>query len=180
MGFEDVHPMLCGKILQVLHAFLQRLPRVIDELWPRRNQSNVLILHYSDRLKDDRAEVNKIVKLMGVELTASELDAVIKKASFEEMKKIEDSTEGNHLYDTFIERGLVAPNMTVLKQKSGYGAMMSKGPKRKGKAELSSSMIAGIDSVLSEIFTPKMIKWIHEGGRLPVEEELLPFSSSHT
>jgi aryl sulfotransferase len=62
----------------------------LQSYWSVRDRPNVLFLTYEQMRADLPGTVDKIAKLMGVELTAPERAAVIEQAKFEHMKKIED------------------------------------------------------------------------------------------
>jgi hypothetical protein len=62
----------------------------LQSYWSVRDRPNVLFLTYEQMRVDLPGTVDKIAKLMGVELTAPERAAVIEQSKFEHMKKIED------------------------------------------------------------------------------------------
>lgn len=61
----------------------------LQSYWSARDRSNVLFLTYEQMRADLPGAVDKIAKLMGVELTAEERAAVIEQCTFDHMKKIE-------------------------------------------------------------------------------------------
>jgi sulfotransferase family protein len=60
----------------------------LQSYWSARDRPNVLFLTYEQMRADLPGAVDKIAKLMGVELTAAERAAVIEQCTFEHMKKI--------------------------------------------------------------------------------------------
>jgi hypothetical protein len=60
----------------------------LQSYWSVRDRPNVLFLTYEQMRADLPGAVDKIAKLMGVELTAAERAAVIEQCTFEHMKKI--------------------------------------------------------------------------------------------
>jgi hypothetical protein len=60
----------------------------LQSYWSVRDRPNVLFLTYERMRADLPGAVDKIAKLMGVELTADERAAVIEQCTFEHMKKI--------------------------------------------------------------------------------------------
>eukprot|EP00448_Togula_jolla_P012470 CAMPEP_0170607230 /NCGR_PEP_ID=MMETSP0224-20130122/20942_1 /TAXON_ID=285029 /ORGANISM="Togula jolla, Strain CCCM 725" /LENGTH=409 /DNA_ID=CAMNT_0010932379 /DNA_START=58 /DNA_END=1287 /DNA_ORIENTATION=+ len=61
--------------------------------WPLRGEKNVLMMHYSDMVKDGRSLVLKLAKFLEVDLTEDETDKVVQMCSFAHMK------ENKHLFD---------------------------------------------------------------------------------
>jgi hypothetical protein len=60
----------------------------LQSYWSARDRPNVLFLTYEQMRADLPGAVDKIAKLMGVDLTAEERAAVIEQCTFEHMKKI--------------------------------------------------------------------------------------------
>ena len=60
----------------------------LQSYWSARERPNVLFLTYEQMREDLPGTVDKIAKLMGVELTPDERAAVIEQCTFEHMKKI--------------------------------------------------------------------------------------------
>ena len=68
-------------------------PQFVDACWRARDRPNVLFLTYEEMKKDLPGAVRKIAALLGVELTGDEMQAVVRKSSFEYMKGIEQKFE---------------------------------------------------------------------------------------
>jgi len=73
--------MLPGGLIQ--HIYF----KYVKEWWSLKDEPNVLLLHYSDLKKDLSANVKKVAKFVGVELTPSEHEKVVEKCSFAYMKE---------------------------------------------------------------------------------------------
>jgi hypothetical protein len=54
--------------------------------WRRRNDADVLFLHYEDLLKEPRANVVKLAQFCGVALTDARVDEIVHETSFAQMK----------------------------------------------------------------------------------------------
>ena len=145
----------------------------VSNWWPYRNHSNVLILHYSDRIKDDTTQINRLASFLNVTLTNEELHRVAEQVSFKETKKVQDRLELRYLLEPFKERGLVAKDVFPLRTDK-EGTMVNQGPKRKGTEQLSQNMREGVTEMMNKTYPPAMIEWIMNGGRLPVEADVLP------
>jgi hypothetical protein len=61
--------------------------------WAIRDRENVLFITYEEMKKDLASAVRKIAALLNIELSESEVEAVVRQSSFEHMKKIEHKFE---------------------------------------------------------------------------------------
>ncbi len=68
-------------------------PEFLNEYWQVRNRENVLFLTYEEMKKDLRGTVRRIAAFLNVALTEDEVDAVVRRSSFEHMKEIEHKFE---------------------------------------------------------------------------------------
>jgi len=139
---------------------------VYKAFWPYRHEPNVLFVHYSDRLKDDRTQIKKMADFVGVKLTEEELDKVTKASSFSEMKKQESKVNLLHLFDQFKAKGLIPEDVFILTAEDGP-KFLSKGPGRKGEQEVRESMIEGVGEAIRSVFGSEIAQWIKTGGPLP-------------
>jgi Sulfotransferase domain len=87
--------------------------------WGIRDRKNVLFMTYEEMQKDLAGAVRRIAALLNIELSESEVEAVVHQSSFEHMKKIE------HKFET----GMMVPWATP------HGAMIRRG-KNKASNEL--------------------------------------------
>lgn len=58
--------------------------------WQARNEPNVLLLHYSDALKDLAGTVSKMAKFLNIGLTRQQESIIRKRCGFAHMKQIDD------------------------------------------------------------------------------------------
>jgi len=61
--------------------------------WGYKDEPNVLLMHYSDMVKDTGLLVARLSRFLNVELTNTEFDKVVEKCSFDHMKN------NSHLFD---------------------------------------------------------------------------------
>jgi len=139
--------------------------------WPYRHNKNVLIMHYSDRILDDRPQLRRLAEFLQLNLTEEELALVAENVSYEVMKKSEHLVEMMHLLDEFKKRGKVPLDAQVL-DATIDSPMLQAGPKRSGKKECSERMRNRIQTMLLERFGPAVSNWIENSGQLPINEEL--------
>lgn len=57
--------------------------------WEQRDDANILILTYEDRIKDPGYAVDKIAKFLGKKISPETRDLIIRQTSFEAMKSLE-------------------------------------------------------------------------------------------
>lgn len=97
----------------------------IKEWWPMRNESNVLLLHYSDVKKDLRGSVAKIADFVGVKMTSQELNNVSNRCSIEHMRS--PHLQGRYQVQLVVNKMnggnnvVVKPGSTVRSGKIGEG-----------------------------------------------------------
>lgn len=102
----------------------------LDGGWQRRNEENVLFLTYEEMKADLRGTVERIAGFMGVELTAHELEEVVRRSSYAYMKA------NGRKFDT---RGLSPP------WASARGAMVRRGERGGANEMLSGADLRRID-----------------------------------
>jgi hypothetical protein len=65
--------------------------------WPRRDEPNVLLLHFSDLKADHEGSIRQIADFLGYEPAPSEWDTILECTSFPWMKKHSDKFELRHI-----------------------------------------------------------------------------------
>ncbi len=75
------------------HAFSGSWGEHLASCWQARQRPNVLFLTYEEMQRDLPAAIRRIAALMDVQLSAAELEAVVRQTSFAHMKRIADRFE---------------------------------------------------------------------------------------
>jgi len=147
-------------------AFLALCTDLLKEWWPYRKQPNVLFVHYSDRLRDDRLQIQRMANFIGQTLTEEELEHIVDKCSFDKMKKVEKKLEMPRALQPFKDRGLVPQNVFPASSDTS-GMLMDKGAKRQGNKELATSIVDGVTAFMVKEFGADIFRWIQNGGDIP-------------
>jgi len=121
----------------------------VTSWWPLRNNVNVLMLHYSDMLRDHKGSIKKIQEFLGMNLTANQFEAVCEYTSFSWMKKHGGKFAIQHLLPI---RVLAADGM------------VRKGAIGEGQTELSKQALKDFDEVCAKHLTPEQKDWMLNGG----------------
>jgi hypothetical protein len=122
--------------------------------WAKRQEPNVLCLHYADMKRDHAGSIRKIAKFLNIEPTPNQWPAILKYTSFSWMKEHEHKFEAHS-----------TSHVPILKS----GAMIRKGDVGQSNADGMTDEIARhMREVGHRIFpNPAAIKWFYEGGELP-------------
>lgn len=139
---------------------------MLNSWWPLRNRSNVLLVHYSDRLKEDVTQLKRISNFLGLGLSDTELSSIATQVSYSEMKKVETAVELRYVLNQYKARGLIPEDVFLLNEKKGSN-MMNKGGSRKGRQELSQHLREGLDSLAKTSLSPDAWEWVMKGGAIP-------------
>ena len=94
-------------------------PVFLESYWSVRDRANVLFMTYEEMKRDLAGTVRRIARFLGVTLSEDEVEAVVRRSSFDHMKQIE------HKFET----GMLVPWSTP------HGAMIRRG-QNKGSDEL--------------------------------------------
>jgi len=133
--------------------------------WPYRKRPNVLFLHYSDRIKNDVEQLERIKSFLNLDLTPAELKEIAHQVTFQAMKKDYHKFEMRHFLDSFKSRGLFPANLGVLNLDNS--ALLHSGPARKGDMEMSKDFRDAITKYMSDQFPKPVFDWVQNGGPLP-------------
>jgi len=151
-------PMLDFFITDLVHSW-----------WPYRKHKNVLFVHYSDRLKDHKGEIDRMARFVGVNLTADELDAVAEQTSFETMKNSSSKYNPHAIFDEYKANGKLPRDL------GGWMKdLVNLGGKRNAKSELSPEFIEKMVAKLNSDFPPEVVTWLLHGGHEVPDVELRP------
>jgi aryl sulfotransferase len=122
--------------------------------WSLRREPNVLLLHYSEMVRDHEGSIRKIAAFLNIEPTATQWPAILKYTSFTWMKQHESKFEAG-----------TGSKVPILMS----GAMMRKGQVGQAKADGMTDEIARhFREVGGRIFPNEAaINWFYDGGKLP-------------
>lgn len=137
---------------------------VLDHMvgwWKYRNEPNVLVVHYSDRIKDPSANVDRIAGFLGIALSPEEKRAVIENSSFKWMKNNPDVFSACGTFEYLRrERGIETGTECLLEKK----AMVSKGSERDGEGELSREFRERLEAHFVKTLGRPVFEWMKTGG----------------
>lgn len=149
------HPLLNEVVLEFLPNW-----------WPYRNKPNVLFLHYSDRLKDDFAQLQRLNSFLNLQLSDQELNEIQRKVSFKEMKSHADEFSLRYYIRPWQEKGKIPKDVEFFMSKDDV--MLNKGPARSGDQELPASFKKGLTDLLHKVVPDqKAADWFQNGGPVP-------------
>jgi len=151
--------------------FLPRLLQPVASWWLHRRSKNVLFVHYSDRLKNDTREIERIAKFLQLELPTEKLQHMAKAVSFNAMKANHENLEPSKILQHFQALGKIDPSVRVLNRKVEQPVYV-KGPSRTGTVEIPQSLRNKIKQTLYAQFGPEIAHWIESGGEFPMDADL--------
>lgn len=79
--------------------------------WEHRYNSNVLFLHYQNRLRDHAGEIRKIAMFLNVPLTDDELVRISETTSFDFMKENDEAFSLKQVFDPYRKSGVGSQEM---------------------------------------------------------------------
>mmetsp|Transcript_12953 Transcript_12953/g.32645 ORF Transcript_12953/g.32645 Transcript_12953/m.32645 type:complete len:376 (-) Transcript_12953:168-1295(-) len=122
--------------------------------WPYRHRKNVLLVHFTDMIKDLRGGVQKLADFVSVKLTDKEMDKVVERCHFSHMK---------HLNENFGIQLFANPNnITALTKSSKFFVRGTKGHGKDIFDEEATRVWK--EAVEKELSDPAMRKFAEEGG----------------
>jgi aryl sulfotransferase len=147
-------------------GFITILTDFLRNWWPRRREPNVLLVHFADRLRDPRADIELFMEHLGVSLSDEEIQAVINVSSFEFMKV------NNDKYAYCLSNSSESVQQLSARLPSPLCAMESmafvaKGAARKGEEELPPRLVARIKERCIMEFGVVICAWLESGGAPP-------------
>lgn len=126
-----------------------------------RNHKNVLILHYSDMIKNHVGTIKKIHDFLGFKLSLEQLARVHEFTSFEYMKKHGEK----FTLPRIGARAMGAPFI----ERDG---MVRSGKVGTFNAELPEDIKKGLEATFAQELSPKLATWLMQGGALPEDEKI--------
>ena len=127
-----------------LHAGLKRLSYV----WERRDESNVVLVHYEDLSANLAGEMRRVASRLQIAVPEDEWPALIEAATFKQMKAAADQLrplEGNGINDAVKSRA----------------AFFRRGSSGEGRALLTDEEVARYYACAAEIAPPELLAWLH-------------------
>jgi hypothetical protein len=129
---------------------LDSLPGVlwhVADAWTRRQEPNVVLVHYDDLQADLEAEMRRLAEVLAIEVPASAWPALVHAARFEQMRARAD---------------LVAPDAGgVLKDRSAF---FRQGTSGAGRALLTPAELARYAARAAALAPADALSWLHRDG----------------
>jgi len=157
-GKDDLNEEARDRLQQVMPGgmFAHLYFKYVNSWWEYKDASNVLLMHYSDAVKDLEGTVDKIADFYGVSLNKKEKATVVEKCSFPYMKK------HKHMFNYKLP---LNPNFkgTVMEN----GAIVRKGVNGDGKVMFTEEEQALWAKAEEQMFgdDPDKLNWARHGGR---------------
>mmetsp|Transcript_28310 Transcript_28310/g.56501 ORF Transcript_28310/g.56501 Transcript_28310/m.56501 type:complete len:293 (+) Transcript_28310:120-998(+) len=120
-------------------GFDTNLFRFVSNWWPLRNEPNVLMMHYSDMVKDHEGSVKKISDFLDYgPYTEEEWRAILQLTSFSWMKRHETKFEARTVWKipVIVKGGMMRQGSFGLAREEGLGEDIAKEVKERGKEVL--------------------------------------------
>jgi aryl sulfotransferase len=119
----------------------------LGDAWRRRNDPNVVLVHYEDLLADLPGEMTRIAERLGIHMPASEIRRLSEAATFDAM--LARSEE-------------LAPDpVGVLVDRRKF---FRRGRSGGGREILDGATLAAYESRARELAPPDLLDWLHRGG----------------
>jgi aryl sulfotransferase len=116
----------------------------LSDAWARRNQPNIVLVHYDDLSADLDGEMRRLANRLGVAVSDKGFPDLVQAATFEQMKGKAD---------------YLLPNRTgVLKDANAF---FRKGRSGSGKQLLSDAELAAYRARTAELAPPDLLAWLH-------------------
>jgi aryl sulfotransferase len=138
-----------------LHAFFDRwlsddeqFFHVVSSYWERREQSNVLFVHYADLKSDLSGEMHRIADFLGIDVPASQWDDVVDRCTFESMRENGEK---------------IGP--IEMRFEGGAKGFIFKGTNGRWREELSSEEVARYEKRARECLPVEAVDWLERGRR---------------
>lgn len=129
---------------------LDSLPGVLwhlSDAWRRREEPNVLLVHYDDLLADLEGQMRRIAAWLGIEVPAERWATLVEAATFAAMRERAQA---------------LVPDVTgVLKDRQVF---FRKGRSGAGRALLSTEELSRYHRRAAEMAPPDLLAWLHRGG----------------
>jgi aryl sulfotransferase len=116
----------------------------VTDAWARRDQGNVLLVHYADLLADLGSEMRRLASGLGIEVDENGWELLVAAATFASMRERSD---------------LIAPNpLGILKDNAAF---FRSGRSGAGRQVLSVEELARYDARVAASAPPDVVAWLH-------------------
>ncbi len=119
---------------------------VVGSYWARRNEPNLLFVHYNDMKADLGAEMRRVAKFLDIEIPEAKWPAVIHRCTFEAMRDVEP--EADHMQMAF---------------KDGVKGFIFKGTNGRWRDVLTDEEVAAYKARLAERLPADAARWVEFG-----------------
>jgi aryl sulfotransferase len=118
----------------------------LTDAWSRKDESNIVLVHYADLLHELNSEMQRIAALLGIDVANERVDELAQAATFESMQANGDK---------------LAPDPSaVLLDKSRF---FRSGQSGAGTEGLNSAALAAYHSRAARMTPPELLTWLHRG-----------------
>ena len=149
-----VGPDFASFVSEVASPMVGMLFGFVAAWWPRRDEANVLFVHFSDLKREHEASVRRIADFLGFTVTDDGWPAILEYTSFGWMKAHEDKFE----LRSVSEVPILDPGAMIRNGRIGASAEDGVTP------EISAAIAAAGREVLVD---PDAFEWCYGGGPLP-------------
>ncbi len=129
------------------HEEMDSLPGVmwhLSDAWARRDEPNVVLVHYDDLVADLDAEMRRLASLLGVPVPSGRWPDLVKAATFDQMRTNADQT---------------IPNRTgVLKDRAAF---FRRGRSGAGRELLTGDELADYHDRTAQLAPASLLTWLH-------------------
>ena len=119
---------------------------VVASYWARRNEPNLLFVHYNDMKADLGAEMRRVAAFLDIEIAESKWPAVIDRCSFESMRNTGDG-----------------PDPMSMAFEGGTKGFIFKGTNGRWRDVLNADDLAAYQSRVVETLSADAARWIEHG-----------------
>lgn len=124
---------------------LEGMLRHVGGFWERRNEPNVLLLHYADMKADLEGQMRRIAAALDIEIDGHLWPGLVEAATFDQVRAKSET---------------LAPENTIWKDKTEF---FRKGSSGEWKDLLDENDLERYRARVNELTTPEISEWLHRG-----------------
>lgn len=128
---------------QVDYHYLAEMLRHLSAAWARRDEPNVVLVHYEDLSADLEGEMRRVAARLGITVPEASWPSLVKAATFEHMRANPDR---------FLTSGL------ILNDKAAF---FRSGTSGEGRALLTGAEFARYRARVAQLASPDLLEWLH-------------------